>query len=103
MLYLRWPLGLIVVAACHAAGTAPVAPQASADTKPDPDPTLVALVAAADARLAADPGDGVALYQRASVMLVLHGAPGEALALLERLDATGWDIPLAAADFASLA
>ena len=86
---------LLVAIACRAAHPAP--PTTAAD------PTIVAVLAQIDAQLAAQPTDGVLLYQRASLMIPLGAPPGDALGFLDRLDAAAWDIPLAEADFAPLA
>jgi len=97
MQYPRW-LPWLVLAACHAAVPAASGPPATAT-----DPTLVALLARVDELLAAQPADGVLLYQRASLMIPLGANPTDVLPFLARLDAAGWDIPLARTDFEPLA
>jgi len=60
------------------------------------------VLAAVDDALVARPTDGGLLYQRASLMIPLGARPADALRFLEQLDATGWDVALADADFAPL-
>lgn len=66
------------------------------------DPLVAKLVAALDESLRRRPDDGVLLYQRAA-LAIEAGAPAEALPFLERLDASGWSVPLHPGEFEPLA
>jgi hypothetical protein len=89
--------GVVGSAACG--GPERPKPTAPAAT---PDPETVAAVAVIDEALAARPDDVVLLYLRAS-MTTQVGPPAGALPFLARLDAAGWDVPLAPSDFGALA
>jgi xanthosine utilization system XapX-like protein len=89
-----WFSWLAIALGCRAAG--PTKPAAAVN------PVLVTVLAEVDEALVGQPTDGVLLYQRASIMLPLGAKPAEVVPFLERLDASGWNIPLADADFGAL-
>jgi hypothetical protein len=96
-LLLSW-FAIVTVVACRSPEpTAPAASAASAAS--DGAPPFAAMLAVVDKALAARPDDGVLLYQRATLAIPLGLTAADALPFLERLDATGWDVPLAASDF----
>jgi sugar lactone lactonase YvrE len=90
-------VSLFVAAGCGSSAPPTAKPAAAA-----PNPALVKMIEGLDRGLAARPKDQVLLLLRAAFSAEA-GRTAEALAHLERLDATGWDVPFSASDFRQLA
>jgi sugar lactone lactonase YvrE len=76
------------------------APPAAKPTPPKPDP-LAAMLGQLDEALKARPDDQVLLLLRAAYTSEAKRV-AEAIAFVEKLDATGWDVPFSPSDFKAL-
>lgn len=94
-------LGVLVLSACGGSAR-PASPPAPAAPAQPADDNLVEVLAGLDRSLAERPGDQVLLLLRAAYSDAA-GRPDEAIAFLEKLDATGWDVPFTPVDFKTIA
>jgi hypothetical protein len=97
-------ISILVASVSACGGSSPPKAQSEVSgtaAKPEVDPEIEKTLAELDAALAARPGDQVLMLLRAAYSETA-GRTDEALTFLERLDASGWDVPLPSARFQKL-